>query len=191
MGPPCRVQTFPTMLADKQICTSLFIYTSLSTPLKGGTMTGHTQINNPTTRVSLPPGLRGQTGGLVNLQETATRAAQLLPWQQRLGLGGHCSRRLVTRTPRQLHNARTSYVFLQCSTAAALAAAHWRRGPLLPIHRHAHAPTRTPRPDLIHLPAAHSARRCTGPPLTFLDLTETTLDVRLDTYTLKLFGCCK
>ena len=51
------------------------------------------QRNNTTTLVSLKLGLRGQMGGLFSLQETAARAAQLLPWQQRLGLEGHCFRR--------------------------------------------------------------------------------------------------
>ena len=45
----------------------------------------HKQRNNRTTPVSLQHGLCGQTSGLVSLQETAARAAQLLTWQQRLG----------------------------------------------------------------------------------------------------------
>ena len=45
------------------------------------------------------------------------------------------------------------------STAAALAAAPGLRGPLFPTSHHAHAPTTTPRPDLLHLPAVRSAHR--------------------------------
>ena len=118
---PDQYQVPPTCSCSKyHVCASSGMCSEECYGLLDNSESGRKQKTNRTTLVSLPPDLCGQTGGLVSLQETAARAAKLLPWQQRLGLGGHCSRRLVTLTPRQLQHARTSYVFLQRTPHAAL-----------------------------------------------------------------------